>query len=444
MLIDMGQRARRAARQLARAGAEQKNRALAALAEGLAVNAPAILDANRRDVADAQARGLAAHLVDRLLLTEKRLAAIAADLRGVAGLPDPVGEVFEAGVLPNGLRARKQRVPLGVLGVIYEARPNVTVDVAGLALKSGNAVILRGGSETIHSNRALVALVRETLAAAGLPADAVQFIDSPDRALVLELLQLDDYVNLIIPRGGNSLHQFCRQNSRIPVITGGTGICHLLVDESADLERALAVIHNAKTQKTSACNSLDTVLVHRAVAAEVLPAVVRHLRPAGVTFRAHETAVPFLEVQYTGAYLKTDPATGEEQLKYARNAGRRLPEGVEPAGPEDFDTEWLSLTLGLKVVDSLAEAIDHINTHSQAHSDGILTQDAANARRFTDEVDSAAVYVNASPRFTDGAQFGLGAEVAVSTQRLHARGPMALRELTTYKWVLEGDYLARP
>jgi glutamate-5-semialdehyde dehydrogenase len=444
MLTEIGQKARAAARQLARAPAEQKNQALEALAYSLAVSAKAILAANSQDVADARAMGLEPHLVDRLLLTEARLGGMADDLRRVAGLPDPVGEIFDEGQLPNGLRRRKQRVPLGVLGVIYEARPNVTVDVAGLAIKSGNAAILRGGSETLHSNRALVAVIRETLVAAGLPADSVQFVDSPDRALVLELLRLADYVDLIIPRGGNSLHEFCRQNSRIPVITGGIGICHLFVDETADLERALDVIHNAKIQRPTVCNALDTVLVHSAVAGDFLPALVQHLRPAGVAFRAHENAVDLLEVHYTGAYLAVDPDTGQERVKSGRNTGRRLPDGVEPAGPQDFDTEWLSLILGLKVVESVDDAIAHIAAHSTGHSDGILTQTPAHAERFVAEVDSAAVYVNASTRFTDGSQLGLGAEVAISTQRLHARGPMGLRELTTYKWVIEGDYHVRP
>jgi glutamate-5-semialdehyde dehydrogenase len=328
----------------------------------------------------------------------------------VANLPDPVGDVFEAGTLPNGLQVRKQRVPVGVLGVIYEARPNVTVDVAGLALKSGNAVILRGGSETLCSNRALVASLQRALAASGIPADAIQFIDSPDRALVLELLHLKDHVDMIIPRGGAGLHEFCRENSHIPVITGGIGICHLFVDDTADQEAALRIIHNAKTQRPSVCNALDTALVHRAIAPEFLPRLVEHLASAGVTFRAEPVAASL--------------------LNHA---------SVSPAGPNDFDTEWLSLVLGLKVVDGLAEAMEHIATHSTAHSDGILTRTDANAQRFIAEVDSAAVYVNASTRFTDGAELGLGAEVAISTQRLHARGPMALRELTTYKWVIIGE-----
>jgi glutamate-5-semialdehyde dehydrogenase len=344
------------------------------------------------------------------MLNASRLADIADSLRIVANLPDPVGERFDAETLPNGLQVHKQRVPLGVIGVIYEARPNVTVDVAGLALKSGNAVVLRGGSETLNSNRALTASLQHALMQSGVPIEAIQFIDSADRALVLELLHLKDYVDMIIPRGGAGLHEFCRENSHIPVITGGIGICHLFVDDTADQDAALRIIHNAKTQRPSVCNALDTVLVHRAIAQGFLPRVVEHLAPAGVTFRAEPAAA---------SMLRHDT--------------------VSPSGTDDFDTEWLSLVLGLKVVDGLDEAIEHIAAHSTAHSDGILTRTNANAQRFIAEVDSAAVYVNASTRFTDGTELGLGAEVAVSTQRLHARGPMALRELTTYKWVIVGE-----
>ncbi len=299
-----------------------------------------------------------------------------------------------------------------------KSRPNVTVDVAGLCIKTGNAAILRGGSETLNTNRVLVRVIRDELEACGLPVDAVQFIDDPDRALVHALLQLHQHVDMIIPRGGASLHEFCRLNSRIPVITGGIGICHLFVDASADLQASIQVIRNAKIQRPTVCNALDTALVHQAVAAEFLPALVARLAEDGVTFRAHPSAIPYL--------------------------GAELPTCVSPAGPDDFDTEWLSLVLGLKVVGNLDEAMQHIAAHSTAHSDGILTGDEANARRFVADVDSAAVYVNASTRFTDGAQLGLGAEVAVSTQRLHARGPMGPRELTTYKWVVQGDYHTRP
>lgn len=410
MLTELGKQARLAARRLARLTTDQKNLALHNLADALLADQTVILAANAQDVASAQTDGLVPSMIDRLMLNEARLADIAHSLRLVANLPDPVGEVFEESTLPNGLHVRKQRVPIGVLGVIYESRPNVTVDVAGLALKSGNAVILRGGSETLNTNRAMITSLQKALVKSDIPTQAIQFIDSPDRALVLELLHLKDYVDMIIPRGGAGLHNFCRENSHIPVITGGIGICHLFVDDTADQDAALKIIHNAKTQRPSVCNALDTVLVHQDIAKEFLPRVVEYLAPAGVTFRAEEKAISMLQH-----------------------------ETVFPAGAEDFDTEWLSLVLGLKVVSGLDEAIDHIAAHSTAHSDGILTRTNEHAQRFIAEVDSAAVYVNASTRFTDGTELGLGAEVAVSTQRLHARGPMALSELTTYKWVIVGN-----
>jgi glutamate-5-semialdehyde dehydrogenase len=399
---------------MANAATAAKNQTLEELASLLEQKRLEIRQANQIDIENGRAAGMGDSLIDRLTLTDSRLDALSSDLRSLAMMPDPVGERFDETVLSNGLRLRKQRVPLGVLGVIYESRPNVTIDVAGLAIKTGNAAILRGGKETLQSNRILVELVRTALTKCGLPAEAVQFIDNTDRALVLELLRLHDFVDIIIPRGGESLHHFCRENSQIPVITGGVGICHIFVDQSADLEKSLPVIYNAKTQRPSVCNALDTVLVHRAIAAEALPRIVEFLAPAGVAFRAHESAMPYL-------------------------AGKN----VQPAGPEDFDTEWMSLVLGLKVVDGIEEAIQHTNAHSKGHSDSILTEDNGNAAQWIREVDSAAVYVNASTRFTDGGQFGLGAEVAISTQRLHARGPMGLRELTTYKWVAEGDYHVR-
>lgn len=420
MLTDMGRRARAASKTLALASTENKNRALLALAKLLEAACAEIKAANAKDISAAKDSGLNEALIDRLTFTDQRLEGLAADLRHLVELPDPVGERFDETILPNGLRLRKQRVPIGVLGVIYESRPNVTMDVAGLALKTGNAVILRGGKETIHSNRALVAIVQQALQAEGLPIEAVQFIDDPDRALVLELLKLHEFVDIIIPRGGAQLHQFCRENSQIPVITGGMGICHLFVDESANLDASLPVIYNAKVQRPSVCNALDTVLIHPGIAREILPRIVEQLAPAGVTFRADPGAAVHLE--------QLPP-----ELKAL----------VSAAGPDDFDTEWMALILGLKVVQRLDEAIAHIATHSLGHSDGILTENSANAARFMNEVDSAAVYVNASTRFTDGGQFGLGAEVAVSTQRLHARGPMGLRELTIYKWVGEGKYHVR-
>jgi len=413
----MGQLARKSSRLLMQASSEQKNKALQGIASHLWTERGPILAANLLDVNAAAQAGLTPALIDRLTLNESRLTGIIADLVNVANLPDPVGEQFEETVLANGLQVHKQRVPIGVLAVIYEARPNVTIDVAGLALKSGNAAILRGGSETLHTNRALISIICRSLAEFGLPPAAIQFIDDPDRARVAELLKLYEYVDMVIPRGGASLHKYCRENSMIPVITGGIGICHLFVDESADLTAALPVIRNAKIQRPTVCNALDTVLVHQNAAVDFIPRMVEQLSLDSVTFRADPLAMRIL-------------------------AGFP-PAGVLPAGPEDFDTEWLSLVLGIQVVSSLDEAIAHIAAHSTGHSDGILTANDAHARRFIAEVDSAVVYVNASTRFTDGAQLGMGAEVAVSTQRLQARGPMGLRELTSYKWVVQGNYHVR-
>jgi glutamate-5-semialdehyde dehydrogenase len=416
--LALAQGARSAFRSLATASTKTRETALLAIAEDIEKNQDAILAANQIDVEEGGKAGLADAFIDRLMLNSERIGWITTDLRRVASLPDPVGEVFEKQTMPNGLKVRKQRVPLGVLAVIYEARPNVTVDAAGLALKSGNAVILRGSSETLNSNRALVASIHTGLAVAGLPAGAVQFVDSPSRELVFELLKLHDHIDMVIPRGGSALHTYCRENSLIPVITGGIGICHLFVDKSADLEKSLPVIRNAKIQRPSVCNALDTLLVHSSVAKTFIPQVVNILSKDGVTFRLDKNAV---------RYLPTP-----------------LPNFVQIAGDTDFDTEWLSLVLGIKIVENLDEAIEHISLHSTAHSDGILTENAEHANVFTARVDSAAVYVNASTRFTDGSQLGLGAEVAISTQRLHARGPMALRELTTYKWIIEGEYHIRP
>jgi len=416
MLKEMGRLARAASRRMANAESKVKDYALHLLAESLEKANPAIIDKNRLDIEAARDSGMSEAMVDRLVLTAKRIEGLASDLRRVTELPDPVGECFDQCVLPNGLKLCKRRVPLGVLGVVYESRPNVTIDVAGLSIKTGNSALLRGGKESIHSNRILAELAREALERAGLPPEAVQFIDNPDRALVLELLHLHEFVDIIIPRGGEGLHRFCRENSRIPVITGGIGICHIFVDESADLEKALPVIHNAKTQRPSVCNALDTLLVHQGIAPKFMPIIVEYLAPAGVTFRVDQPALA-----YVNPLLRT----------------------IQPAGPDDFDTEWMSLVLGIKVVSGIDEAIEHTNRHSMGHSDSILTGNNAHADRWIREVDSAAVYVNASTRFTDGGQFGLGAEVAISTQRLHARGPMGLRELTTYKWVAQGEYHVR-
>ncbi len=418
-LQQMGQAARAASRQLATLKTDAKNAALRAIADELEAQAAHILAQNALDIADGEARGLSPALLDRLLLNEKRLAALAADTRHIVSLPDPVGAEIAGRVLPNGMRLAKRRIPIGVIGVIYEARPNVTIDVATLCLKAGNATILRGGSETRRSNLALVEAIQAALGRVGLPQAAVQYIADPDRALVTELLRLDKYVDMIIPRGGNALHRLCREQSTIPVITGGIGICHIFVDESADLARAVDIVENAKVQRPSVCNALDTVLVHRAVAPQFLPAMAARLARHRVELRATPDALAILQADASGIT-------------------------VVPAGPDDFDTEWLALILGVKIVENLEEAIAHIQEHSTEHSDSILTNNWANATRFVDALNSSAVFVNASTRFNDGGQFGLGAEVAVSTQKLHARGPMGLEELTTYKWVVFGDGHIRP
>jgi glutamate-5-semialdehyde dehydrogenase len=428
-LMSLGKQARAAGRRLAAMTTDAKNAALLAIADALEASSEAVLAANAQDIEAARAKGLSDALLDRLLLTEARVQALATATREVVALPDPVGEVTEGSVRPNGLRLVRRRTPIGVLGVIYEARPNVTVDIATLSLKTGNAVILRGGSETLRSNIALVEVIRAALSESGMPLDAVQIITNPDRSLVAELLRLDAYVDMIIPRGGPGLHKLCRETSTIPVITGGIGICHLYVEPSADLERAVDVIINSKTQRPSVCNSLDTLLVHQEIADSFLPTIAAAL--AAHTAK-HGAA---MELRATGAAWRI--------LSQAADRGQVGGAEIVEAGDDDFDQEWLALILGVKVVEGLAEAIEHIQEHSTFHSDGILSNDWAHVTRFVDEIDSAAVFVNASTRFNDGGEFGLGAEVAVSTQKLHARGPMGLRELTTYKWIAYGDMHVR-
>lgn len=418
MMLGMGEDARIASRKIATLTTDKKNAALLLIADELEANADKVLAANAQDIEQAREKGLSEALIDRLLLTEERVANLAADVRKVAALPDPVGQEYGSSVLPNGIRLSRRRVPIGVLGVIYEARPNVTIDIATLSLKTGNAVILRGGSETLKSNLALVQVIQKALVKTGLPSDAVQYIRNPDRAFIGELLHMDKYVDMIIPRGGAGLHRFCIENSTIPVITGGLGICHLYVEPSADFDKAVEVIINAKVQRPSVCNALDTLLVHRDIAAAFLPKIAKAMSAYDVTLHA-------------------------DTESYAVMKRFECVQCV-PAGPEDFDQEWLSLDLGVRVVSGLDQAIAHIQAHSTEHSDGILTNDWGNAMRFVNEINSAAVFVNASTRFNDGGQFGLGAEVAVSTQKLHARGPMGLEELTTYKWVVLGNYHSRP
>lgn len=410
----MGKAAKDAAFELATASTAQKNQALAIIADELEANSAAILAANAKDIELGREAGLTDALLDRLLLNEERLTAIANDVRNVISLNDPVGSEIDSKVLENGMSLSRRRVPLGVVGVIYEARPNVTIDIAALCLKTGNASILRGGKETFFSNMELVKVIQSALAKANLPAASVQYIEKPDRELVSQLLKLDDYVDMIIPRGGAGLHKMCKENSTIPVIIGGFGISHIFVDESADLEKSLNVVENSKVQRPSACNSLDTLLVHEKVAAQFLPMIVERMDEK-VTFVAEPKAKELME-----------------QAKQVRDA-------VEG----DFDTEWLSYTLGVKVVSDVKDAIDHMRVHNASHSDAIMTNSLENSELFINSAGSAAVYVNASTRFTDGAQFGLGAEVAVSTQKLHARGPMGLEELTSYKWVGKANYLAR-
>ncbi|UNX72887.1 glutamate-5-semialdehyde dehydrogenase [Klebsiella aerogenes] len=412
MLEQMGIAAKAASYQLALLSSREKNQVLNKIADYLEAQTEDILRANAEDLSDARANGLSEAMLDRLALTPARLRSIADDVRQVCSLADPVGQVIDGGLLDSGLRIERRRVPLGVIGVIYEARPNVTVDVASLCLKTGNAAILRGGKETWRTNAATVKVIQQALQECGLPAAAVQAIESPDRALVGEMLKMDKYIDMLIPRGGAGLHKLCREQSTIPVITGGIGVCHIFVDDSAEVEPALKIIVNAKTQRPSTCNTAETLLVHRNIADTFLPALSKQMAESGVTLHA-------------------DPAT----LPLLQNG----PAKVEPVKAEQYDDEYLSLDLNVKVVADLDEAIAHIREHGTQHSDAILTRTLRHANRFINEVDSSAVYVNASTRFTDGGQFGLGAEVAVSTQKLHARGPMGLEALTTYKWIGFGD-----
>ncbi len=412
MLEHMGKAAKAASYQLAGLSSKEKNHVLTQIADNLQARADVILKANAEDLAQARQDGLSEALLDRLALTPARLKAIADDVRQVCNLADPVGQVIDGGLLDSGLRLERRRVPLGVVGVIYEARPNVTVDVASLCLKTGNAVILRGGKETCRTNAATVKVIQQALEACGLPAGAVQAIENPDRALVSEMLRMDKYIDMLIPRGGAGLHKLCREQSTIPVITGGIGVCHIFVDESMETTPALKVIVNAKTQRPSTCNTVETLLVHGRKAAEFLPALGRQMAQSGVTLHADSAAQ---------ALLADSPAK------------------VVALQPQTLDDEFLSLDLNVVLVADIDAAVAHIREHGTQHSDAILTRDMRNAQRFVNEVDSSAVYVNASTRFTDGGQFGLGAEVAVSTQKLHARGPMGLEALTTYKWVGLGD-----
>ncbi|SFE01294.1 glutamate-5-semialdehyde dehydrogenase [Phytobacter palmae] len=412
MLEQMGIAAKAASYKLALLSSREKNRVLEKIADYLEAQSDEIILANEQDVLEARRNGLSEALLDRLALTTARLKAIADDVRQVCKLADPVGQVIDGGLLDSGLRIERRRVPLGVIGVIYEARPNVTVDVASLCLKTGNAAILRGGKETWRTNAATVKVIQQALEECGLPAGAVQAIESPDRALVNEMLKMDKYIDMLIPRGGAGLHKLCREQSTIPVITGGIGVCHIFVDHTAEFAPALKIIVNAKTQRPSTCNTVETLLVHQDIADTFLPALSKQMAESGVTLHADARSL---------TALQSGPAV------------------VVPVKEEEYDNEFLSLDLNVKIVADLDDAIAHIREHGTQHSDAILTRTLSNANRFVNEVDSSAVYVNASTRFTDGGQFGLGAEVAVSTQKLHARGPMGLEALTTYKWIGFGD-----
>jgi glutamate-5-semialdehyde dehydrogenase len=410
--------ARAASRVLATSGRGPRDAAVLEIARLLEAEQAPILEANHLDIRNAQDAGADDYFVERLTLNHTRLQGMADDTRRVAALDDPIGEMFDARTLPNGLRIGRRRVPLGVVACVYESRPNVTVDIAALCLKSANASILRGGKEARHTNEALGQLISRSVEAAGLPVDAVQVISDPDRALVDELLGMSGAIDLLIPRGGKSLIEHVRTHATMPVVAGGIGVVHIYVDAAADLGMAIDIVDNAKRRRYSICNAVDTLLVHVSVAP-------RFLERLGEQWAGKVTV------------LADDRAYS---LLAPRGGGLAL----ERAMPADWDTEHLALRCGVRIVDSIDEAIAHIEQHGSGHSEAIVTEDYSNAMRFLDEVDSAAVYVNASTQFTDGAQFGLGAEVAISTGKAHARGPVGLRELTSYKWVILGKGQVRP
>jgi glutamate-5-semialdehyde dehydrogenase len=403
---ELAQKAKSASYILARAKTSVKNSALLLMADRLEEKSKEILDANRIDLENA--RNLSSALIDRLTLNEKRISSMAISLREVARLEDPVGKTVSAWRRPNGLEIQKIRVPIGLIGIIYEARPNVTADAAGLCLKAGNAVILKGGSEAINSNRKIVEILQSAVKDVGLPPEVISFIDDTRREATLELMHCDEYVDLLIPRGGANLIQTVRRESTVPVIETGVGNCHVYVDESADLNMAEEITFNAKVQRPGVCNAIETLLVNEKISKEFLPRMLERLRSAGVEVRGCE---------------KT----------------REIVPWVIPATEEDWYTEYLDLIIAVKVVDSVDSAIAHINKYGSRHSDSIVTRDYFNARKFLNEVDSACVYVNASTRFTDGFEFGLGAEIGISTQKLHARGPMGLEEITTTKYIIYGE-----
>ena len=413
-----GKAAKEASRRLAYLSTDIKNKALQNIAADLRGKTKEIIAVNKLDLKQASANGINETMQDRLLMNEARLEDIAKDVLVMAGLPDPVGEVFDMRTMPNDLLIGKKRVPLGVIGAMYESRPNVTIDISALCLKSGNAVILRGGKEAFNSNLALVKLVQQAISRAGVPEGAVQFVENTDRSLVGEMLKLNQYIDLMIPRGGAPFVKYVIENAAMPVVAGGIGVCHTFVDSSADMEKAVAIVYNAKVQKPSVCNALDTILVHQVVAEEYLPDVAKELAKAGVELHCDKTAMKILKPE----------------------SGLKLKAAVQ----EDWGKEFLSLTAAIKVVDSLDDALAHIAKYGSGHSEAIITEDYSSGMRFLNEVDAACVYINASTRFTDGSQFGLGAEVGISTQKFHARGPLGLKELTSYKWIIFGSGQVRP
>lgn len=417
-LEEKGKAAKAAAKKLAFLPTSIKNQALQNIAEALLSRKEEILAANNLDYKEAEASGMSAAVLDRLLLTPERIKAIAEDVGTVVSLPDPIGEIIEERMLPNGLRLTKKRVPLGVIGAIYESRPNVTVDISVLCLKAGNAVILRGGKEALRSNLALTRVIQQASYRAGVPEGSIQFIESTERALVDHMLKMKGTIDLLIPRGGSGLIKFVAENATMPVITGGIGVCHTYVDKSANLDKAVAIAYNAKVQRPTVCNALDALLVHSHIAKPYLPLIAQEWAKAGVEMHCDERALDILSPIPS---LKIVPATSE-----------------------DWGKEFLALIAAIKVVDSLDEALEHIERYGSGHSEAIVAEDKTAIERFLNEVDAACVYANASTRFTDGAQFGLGAEIGISTQKFHARGPMALREITSYKWIIIGDGHVRP
>ena len=417
-LEEKGRTAKAISRHMAYLSTEVKNKALTNIANDLITKRDEILAANQIDQQEAEKADMTAAMLDRLLLTSERLESIAQDVLAVAALPDPVGEVFDMRTLPNGLLIGRKRVPLGVIGAIYESRPNVTIDISSLCLKSGNALILRGGKEAVNSNSALAKVVQGAATRAGMPNGAVQFIENTDRALVAYMLTMSDIIDLIIPRGGGGLIKFIKERAAMPVVAGGIGVCHTYVDKSADVTKAVAIAFNAKVQRPTVCNALDTLLVHHDIAKSFLPLVAAEWAKAGVEIHCDRKAL---------AILKLEPS-----LK------------LVPATEEDWGKEFLSLVAAVKVVESPDEALAHIEDYGSGHSEAIVTQDYSSAMCFLNEVDAACVYINASTRFTDGGQFGLGAEVGISTQKMHARGPLGLKELTSYKWLIFGNGQVRP